>query len=54
MNHFGLSVEAKARSGFTSTLDGAGVFTHIATPMAWRWLDFTVITGAAGIYLSPT
>lgn len=54
MNHFGLSVEAEARSDFTSTLDGADVFTHIATLMAWRWLDFMVITGPAGIYLGPT
>lgn len=48
-----LSVETEARSDFTSTLDGAGIFTHTTNPLAWRWLDFTIITGAIGIHLSP-
>lgn len=49
-----LSVEAEARSDFISTLDGAGIFTHTANSLARRWLDFMIITGAIGIYLSPT
>lgn len=54
MNHFGLLVEPEARSDFTSTLDEAGILTRTANLLAWRWLDFTVITGATGIRLSPT
>lgn len=49
-----LSVETEARSDFTSTLDGTGIFTHTTNPLAWRWLDFMITTGAIGIYLSPT
>lgn len=49
MIHFGLSVEPEAGSDFTSTLDGAGIFTHTANPLAWRWLDLRVITGAVGM-----
>lgn len=45
MNHFSLSVEPKARSGFTSTLYRAGIFIHTANLLAWRWLDFMVIAG---------
>lgn len=45
MNHFGLSVEPEARSDFTSTLDGAGIFTHAANPLAWRCLHLAVTTG---------
>lgn len=48
-----LSAETEARSDFTFTLDGAGIFTHTASPLAWRWLDFMIITRAIGIYLSP-
>lgn len=49
MNHFGLSVEPEARSDFTSTLDGAGIFTHAANPLAWRCLHLAVTTGGGAV-----